>query len=112
MGENGLPLYKNFEQFDTEDGRVYQICKVEVPKIFVMHMPLLDDPDFRFLAIATADYKPPVFSAACQQTSSHPQQCPLDIHDEYCGKFTKHRKYNCWEAQPWGKIAIPMKSEA
>ena len=101
-GENGQPVSELFEQFDAEDGRVFRVCEAEIPEVLVL--PLLDDPEFKFLD----DYEPPapVFSTARQQTSSHPQLCPLDMHDEYCGKFAKHSKYNCWEAQPW---LMPLK---
>ena len=99
VDENDLPVQQMFEQIHSEDGRVYRVLEADI-----LDLPLLDDPDFKFLD----DYEPsaPVLPAAQQQTSSVPQQCPLDSHDKYCRKFAKHSKYNCWEARPW---LLPLK---
>ena len=93
-GADGLPVAVHFEPFDTDDGKVYRVREAEA-------LPLLDDSEYKFLD----DYDPiiimPGFSYKQTTLTSVPAACPLDIHDEYCGKYAKHSKLNCWEAQPW-----------
>ena len=94
--ELGVPNEHIFQQFETEDGKVYREREVT---------NLLDDPEYQFLDSYEPEFKSsaqvfPTGSDLKQQLCP-PQASPLDIHDEYCGKFAKHSKNNCWEANPW-----------
>ena len=96
--ELGVPNEHIFQQFDTEDGKVYREREV---------IKLLDDPGYQFLDSYEPEFiaksSAQVFPTGLdlKQQLCPPQASPLDIHDEYCGKFAKHSKNNCWEANPW-----------